>query len=313
MTVKHAETEERWVQVPGGRVWSMRHRADRSLNQPKQTDTGSPLLVLHGGPGLPSDYLHGLAALAQTPGVDVVFFDQLGCGRSERPDDPGLWTVSRAVAEVEAVRVALDLGPVHLLGHSWGAYLALAYVAEHPERAVSLVMSSPLVSVPQWLADAAVLVDAMPAAERDAIRRHEAAGTFADPEYVAATDAFYRRHLCCLDPWPDSLVRTFEQMGQQTYEVMWGPSEFTATGTLRGGDLSGQLPGAVLPSLWLGGTRDEVRASTLRSFAAAAGGEIRILFDGTHCLHLEQPEAYLAAVGAFLTRQQRAQADASSK
>ena len=306
MTTRDVEPEERWVRVPGGRVWSIRHRNDRSVSQPKQTDTGSPLLVLHGGPGLPSDYLHGLAALAHEFGVDVVFFDQLGCGRSERPDDPGLWTVSRAVAEVEAVRVALDLGQVHLLGHSWGAYLALAYVAEYPKSAVSLVMSSPLVSVPQWLADTAVLVETMPSEERDAIRRHETAGTFADPEYVAATDLFYRRHLCSLDPWPDSLVRTFEQMGQQTYEVMWGPSEFTATGTLRGGDLSSRLPVTVLPSLWLGGTRDEVRPSTLQSFAAAAGGEVLILLNGTHCLHLEQPEAYLNAVGAFLTRQQQA-------
>ncbi len=241
MTAHHAEAEERWITGP---YWPRLVDAPphQLVGEPAEADRDRPpLLVLHGGPGLPSDYLHGLAALAPAPGVDVLLVDQLGCGRSERPDDPGLRTVSRAVAGVGAVRVGLGLGRVHVLSHSEGAYLALAYVAEHPE--------------------------------------------------CAATDVYCRRHLCSLDPWPDLLVRAIEQMGQQTYEVMSGPSEFTATGTLRGNDLSGHLPGAVLTSPWLGSTRDEVRPSTLRSFPAAAGGEVRILLGGTHCRRLSHPTA----------------------
>lgn len=298
--------QERWVHVPGGRVWTVRHTRTRPRPGTARDRTGEELdrpvlLVLHGGPGLPSDYLHGLAALTRSGEVDVVLFDQLGCGRSERPDDPSLWTVTRAVAEVEAVRSGLGLGRVHLLGHSWGAFLALSYQAKHSAHVNSLVMSSPLVSVPRWIADAQLLVDALPEHHRDAIRLHEAAGSFEDPEYVAATEAFYRLHLCALDPWPDSLQRTFQQMGQQTYQTMWGPSEFTATGILRGADLSDRLPTLDLPSLWLCGTRDEVRPETLRDLAAAAHGKVHVLDGGTHCLHLEQPSAYLDAVQAFLS------------
>jgi len=77
--------------VPGGKVF---FRTEGS--------GGIPLLCLHGGPGMSHDYIATLADLADER--MVVFYDQLGCGRSDRPDDPSLWTVERAVAEVEAVR-----------------------------------------------------------------------------------------------------------------------------------------------------------------------------------------------------------------
>ena len=91
-----------------------------------------PLLVVNGGPGCPHDYLQDLASLADESGRPVVFYDQLGCGRSDQPDDPALWVMATFVEEVAAVREALGLDRVHLLGHSWGCQVALEYVLGRP-------------------------------------------------------------------------------------------------------------------------------------------------------------------------------------
>ncbi len=93
-------------------------------------DPGSgkvPLLLLHGGPGIGSDVFEPLEALAAHDRA-VVRFDQIGCGYSDRPKDPGLWTIGTFVDELATVRDELGLDRVHLLGWSWGGMLALEYL-----------------------------------------------------------------------------------------------------------------------------------------------------------------------------------------
>jgi pimeloyl-ACP methyl ester carboxylesterase len=82
------DVEEGFISVDGGRIWYRCVGRD-----------GIPLLVLHGGPGAGHDYLEPLEALAADR--MVVFYDQLGCGKSDRPDDPSLWRMERFVAEVD--------------------------------------------------------------------------------------------------------------------------------------------------------------------------------------------------------------------
>ena len=284
----------RIVEVPGGRVWTGTYGGG----------DGTPLLVLHGGPGMPSHYLEPLTALAGSR--PVVLYDQLGCGRSDRPDDASLWTVDRSVAELETVREELELDRVHVLGHSWGGFLALAHARTHGDDVASLVLSSPLVSVAGWMADARVLLAGLPGPVRAAIAEHEQAGTFEDPAYLEATAEFYRRHFCTLDPWPPALERTFAELGEGPYRGMWGPSEFTQTGTLRGADLTPTLPHLRVPSLWIGGGQDEVSPARLAAFAEQASGRVEVFDGGSHCLHLEQTARYLAVVGDFLGAVDRA-------
>ena len=100
-----------------------------------------PLLCLHGGPGVPHEYLESLEALAAT-GRRVIFYDQLGCGNSTHVDDPALWTVELFVEEVDVVRRALGLERLHILGQSWGAFLALEYALAHQDRLQSLTIAS---------------------------------------------------------------------------------------------------------------------------------------------------------------------------
>jgi proline iminopeptidase len=293
-----ATAAERIVEVPGGRVWTGTYGDGPAV----------PLLVLHGGPGMPSYYLEPLAELARER--PVVLYDQLGCGRSERPDDPSLWTVDRAVAEMEAVRHALGLGEVHVLGHSWGGFLALAHAGRHGHGVDSLVLSSPLVSTAAWVEDAEALVATLPADVQATIADHERRQSFDDKAYLRATDAFYRRFFCTLDPWPAALERTMRELGEGPYTTLWGPSEFTQTGSLRGADLTPTLERLDVPSLWLGGDRDEVAPARLAGFAERSSGRVEVFEGGSHCLHLEQTERYLRVVGAFLADVDAGQAGA---
>src|SRR5262249_9694211 len=104
-------SKEGFIQVPGGRVW---YRIVGSGN-------ATPLLTIHGGPGMPSDYLRPLELLADER--PVIFYDQLGCGKSDRPKDPSLWREDRFVEELATVRKALGLSEVHIYAHSWGTML----------------------------------------------------------------------------------------------------------------------------------------------------------------------------------------------
>src|SRR4051812_41937810 len=113
MIIHFPSTEGR-VSVPGGEVWYKLIHPDAS---------GIPLVVMHGGPGSAHGYLLSLAALADER--PVLFYDQLGCGFSDRPDDVSLWNAERFAEEFQVLRHALKLEEFHLFGHSWGAMLAL--------------------------------------------------------------------------------------------------------------------------------------------------------------------------------------------
>ncbi|MFH1060298.1 MAG: proline iminopeptidase-family hydrolase [Pseudomonadota bacterium] len=284
-------TSEGFIDVTGGKVWHRLAGAGRP---------GAPLMVLHGRPGAPHDYLEPLEALADER--PVVFYDQLGCGNSERPEDPGLWTVARFVAELDQVRARLGLDRVHLLGQSWGAMLAVEYLlAAGQGRVLSLILSAPYLSSPRWRADTRAMVAALPPAERAAIAACEASADYENPAYQAAVDVFYRRHLCRLDPWPECMERTFAKLGTPVYHQMWSPSEFTMTGSLAEADLTGRLGEIAVPALFICGEFDEAAPETTRLYASLTpGARAEVLAGAAHMHHLEEPGRFLALVAGFL-------------
>ncbi|MDD4256092.1 MAG: proline iminopeptidase-family hydrolase [Methanofollis sp.] len=283
---------EGFADVPGGRVWYHIAGAEES---------GTPLLVLHGGPGCTSDYLEPLAALG---GRSVVFYDQLGCGDSDRPDDPSLWTLERAVDELAAVREALGLDRVHILGQSWGTMLAVEYMLTHrPDGVESLVLSAPCLSASRWAADGRRYLQALPDDHREAILRAEEAGSYDGPAYQEAMTAYYRRHVCRTDPWPDCLMRTFERLNTDIYLQMWGPSEFTITGSLGDFERAGRLHEIAVPALFTCGEFDEATPATTAYYHhMMPGSEIAVFEGAAHEHHLEATAAYLAVVREFLDR-----------
>ncbi len=285
--------QEGYIQVTGGRVW---YRIVGANNK------GIPLLVVHGGPGAPHDYLEPLEGLAgERP---VVFYDQLGAGNSDNPDDGSLWTIERFVEELVHVRSALKLERVHILGQSWGGALVTEYMlTRRPEGVASLVLSSPLLSARRWMQDQQVYIAELPLETRRVIRESEASGNYDSPAYQEAMMEYYRLHVARVDPWPDYLNRAFEKLNLTVYQCMWGPSEFTVTGTLKSFERVDRLKEITAPVLLTAGRYDEVPPATIQYFQSTLpNAEASIFEDASHEHHIEKTAEYLQVVGDFLRR-----------
>lgn len=279
------------IDGPGGRLWYAIHGDGRA---------GVPLLVVHGGPGFLSvpDVVADLADARP-----VIFYDQLGCGRSERPADKSRFTLAHYVAELAAVRTALGLQNVHLLGQSWGCMLAAEYLlCERPAGVRSLTLCGPLLSTPRWEADQRAHLAELPSAQQTVVAEAERTGDFGEA-YQAAMMDYYHRHLCRLDPWPENVTQSLGQMNLDLYLTMWGPSEFTVTGTLKGHDLLPRLHEIVQPTLLVCGEHDEAAPTSVQLFRdRLPRGAMAVLPHASHLHHLEQPGLFLEVVRDHLHR-----------
>jgi L-proline amide hydrolase len=262
-----------------------------------------PLLVLHGGPGGAHDYLESMQELARG-GRRVIFYDQLGCGRSPYPSDPDKWTVQLFVQEVEAVRAALGLDRIHLLGQSWGGMLAMEYALTQPTGVAGLVICDSPSSIPLWVSEANRLRGELPAQVQETLLRHEREGTTESAEYLAACDVFYDRHVCRVRPYPDYVQRSLDQLaGNQVYHTMNGPSEFHCIGTLKDWDVTPRLGEIELPTLIVSGAHDEATPLISRTVQDGIRGSEWVMFeDSSHMPHVEEPERFLEVVGSWLRR-----------
>ena len=272
-----------------------------------------PLLLLHGGPGGTHDYMEPMAELARG-GRRVIFYDQLGCGNSPHPSDPDKWTVQLFLDEVAAVRDALGLDRIHLLGQSWGGMLAFEYMLTRPEGVASLIICDSLSSVPLWIAEADRLRTLLPEGVQETLLAHERAGTTASDEYKAACDVYSDEHVCRVRPYPDYVARSFDQLPNEVYLTMWGPSEFFCTGSLREWDVTTRLGEIDEPTLIVSGRHDESTPLVSRTIhQGIKGSEWEVLENSSHVPHVEEPERFLEVVGGWLERQERrGRADAAA-
>jgi len=104
---------------------------------------GRPYVLLSGGPGLNSSYVDPIA-IELSHERTIVVLDQRGTGTSrDAIGDGSQLTVAGAIADLDALRAALGLTHLSLLGHSWGAMLSMAYAAAHGDRVASLVLLDP--------------------------------------------------------------------------------------------------------------------------------------------------------------------------
>jgi proline iminopeptidase len=269
------------------------------------TGRGTPVILLHGGPGYTSHYLEPLAAIGDDR--PVILYDQLGSGRSDRTTDTTLFQIGRYVRELDSLRRALRLDRVHLYGHSWGAMLALEYLAAKPKGVLSVTLASPVISTASWAADGKTLVATLPDSIRQVIESHEAAGTTGSAEYQAASMAFMLKYVFGMEPpFPPEADSAIAGYNPAVYETMWGPSEFSPTGNLRGFDRAALLPELGIPILFTAGRNDEARPETVEQFARTApGAEVKIFERSAHMTMLTEREAYVAAIRQFLRQHDR--------
>ena len=263
---------------------------------------GIPLVCLHGGPGSTHHYFQPLEKLAEE-GRRLVVYDQLGCGGSDRPDDPELWTVELFLDELGTLREMLGLDRIHLLGTSWGSMLAIEYALTQPAGLVSLVLNSPPTSAETWMAEAGRLRDELPEDVRSTLAEHEAAGTTDHPDYVAAEEVFWRRHILLVDPPPDYVVRGRAERGRQVYRSLWGVSEWNASGKLRDWDVRDRLSEIAVPTLVTSGRFDECTPALAEDAQRGIPGAERVLFEeSSHSAYIEEPERFRAVLTDFLRR-----------
>ena len=264
-----------------------------------------PLFVLHGGPGMAHNYVRNIAALADETGRQVIHYDQIGCGNSSHlPDAPAdFWTPELFVDEFHTVRATLGIDEYHVLGQSWGGMLSAEIAVRQPPGLASLAICNSPASMALWMAAADELRAHLPPDTQAALTRHEEAGTVTDPEYLAATDEFYRRHVCRVVPTPQDFVDTVAQMEAEptVYHTMNGPNEFHVLGTLREWSIIDRLHLITSPTLVIAGEFDEATPATWQPYVEHIPDVQSHVFPGTsHCSHLEKPEEFRTVVAAFL-------------
>jgi len=267
--------------------------------------TMTPLVVVHGGPGCSHDYLLSLAALARS-GRPIVHYDQVGGGRSTHmPDqDPSFWTVDLFLAELDNLLKFLGIDDrYHLLGQSWGGMLGAEHAIRRPMGLEKLILSNSPASMALWASEAKILRGQMSSEVEAALDRHEADGTVDDPEYLAATQAYYDEHVCRILPNPPEVVRTFEIMSEDStvYNTMNGPNEFFCVGSLKEWSVVDQVHNIAVPTLLLSGRYDEATPATIQPFFDAIPDVSWEIFEeSSHMPFVEETERYLIVVEEFL-------------
>ncbi len=264
-------------------------------------DSGkTPLLALHGGPGMAHNYLLSLDALAEN-GRAVIYYDQTGCGKSITPPRPDLWSVELFEEELVAVRKALHLDEIHLFGQSWGGMLAMQYATHGPKGIKSLIIAGSPASMALWQREANRLRSYLPKEMENALIQADIDGDYDRPEVAAATDEYYRRHVCRLDPQPAYVDATFAQMGD-VYLDMQGPSEFNCVGKIKDWDISGDLHKITIPTLLTSGTDDEATPLIVKNvYDRIPDCRWELIEGGTHLCHVEFAESYNRLIEDFMT------------
>lgn len=262
------------------------------------------LLCLNGGPGLPCDYLRDAHAWLKDKGIRVVAFDQLGTGASDRPEDASLWNITRYVAEVEQVRQALDLGRVHMLGHSWGGWLAIEYAIHHPQSLKSLILENTVGDIPHLIGELERLRGALGSETVAMMQRYEAQGNLDHPQYQAAITLLNYRHVCRLDKWPAPVERSLGDWNMGPYTAMQGPNEFLYIGNLKDWNRLEQMREFRMPVLITTGQHDELTpACALRmKLALHEQTELHVFPNSSHMPFYEEPQAYFPVLLDFLQR-----------
>ncbi len=265
------------------------------------------LLLLNGGPGATHEYFECFESFLPAEGIELVYYDQLGCGNSDNPKDTALWDLPRYVEEVEQVRKALNLthDNFYLLGHSWGGILAMEYALKYQKNLKGLIISNMMASGPDYSKYAenvlAKLMDPKVLAE---VRAIEAKKDFANPRYMELLyPHFYAEHILRMPPesWPEPVNRSFSKMNQSLYVTMQGPSEFGLSGKLEKWDVKNVLKTLTVPTLVIGAKHDTMDPEHMKWIAGEVQqGSYLFCPNGSHMSMYDDQAVYTSGLIRFL-------------
>jgi proline iminopeptidase len=258
------------------------------------------VLCLHGGPGVPHEYILSMADLAKF-GYTVIFYDQLGVGKSEVPKNKRLFIVERYVEELEELRKTLNLGKIHLWGSSWGGILGIAYAMKYQQNLKSLISAGGGSSVPLVYEGMLKLRSELPGDVQQVLAKYENESDYENPEYLKAMDYLYRKHVCRLQNWPPEVKYAFEHVSQPVYNTMWGPNEFTLIGNIMYWDVTSRLGSIKVPTLITFGRFDEATPEVGEAIHDGINGSKVVIFENSsHLTFWEEREKYMGVVVDFL-------------
>lgn len=297
--MSNVELQEGYSSYQGYKTW---YRISGSLESDKL-----PLVIGHGGPGCTHDYVDSFKELAKT-GRPVIHYDQIGNGNSTHLRDKGadFWTVDFFLGELDALLAHLGIQDRYAyLGQSWGGMLGSEHAVRQPKGLKALVIANSPCSMQVWLKGAADLRAELPQDVQDTLLLHEKAGTIDHPDYKAATEAFYDRHVCRTKPRPAEVQRTFDLMDEDptVYHTMNGPTEFHVIGTMKDWSIIDRLHLVKAPTLAFRGFYDEATTECLQPFWDNIPDVTAHVFpNSSHMPHVEEKEDCMAVVEAFLAK-----------
>ncbi|GHO79468.1 proline iminopeptidase [Ktedonobacter sp. SOSP1-85] len=286
--------QEGFIPFRGYRTW-YRIAGDLSANKKGMF----PLLTLHGGPGATHYGLIPLEKITET-GRAIIFYDQLGCGNSDRPDDASIWSVKFFLDELIAIRRELELDQIHLFGHSWGGMLAMAYVLTQPSGVLSLVLASSLASGILIDAERKRVYERLPLEVREILSTQ---GWSEKPEYQQARKYFDTHHVIRHEPWPDFLDQANKRMNVEVNVNMWRPNKEGGQGELRTWDIRPRLREIHVPTLVTSGVHDGMSPTQDDIlFQGIPQAKHMVFQDSAHFAHAEETDTYIAVLNEFLTQ-----------
>jgi proline iminopeptidase len=261
------------------------------------------VLLLHGGPGFPHDYLEAMESFLPQADIEMYYYDQLGVGNSDIPDDSSLWTLPRFTAEVEEVRRGLNLTDFVLYGHSWGGILAIEYALRYQQHLRGLVISNMTASIASYLKRINSLKEQLlTTEERSQLSTLEAAKDYDNPAYdKIVEETLYPKVLCRLNPWPEPVSRAFRLVNEKIYNQMQGKSEFEVTGSLKDWDRWDRLHEIRVRTLTIGSAHDEMDPADMVKIAKLMpNASSAICPNGSHLDMWDDQAFYFRHLLAFL-------------
>ncbi len=260
------------------------------------------VLLLHGGPGFTHEYLEAFESFLPQAGIEMYYYDQLGVGNSDQPDDPSLWTLPRYVEEVEEVRRGLGLEHFVLLGHSWGGMLAIDYALKYQDRLRGLVISDMTAGIQSYLKRTTSLKNLLAPASRAKLDSLESRGDYDNPEYEKIMmEELYPQMICRLSPWPEPVTRSFRNANLKIYNQMQGKSEFLVTGNLKDWERWNRLHEIKVRTLTIGARYDEMDPEDMKRMAALMpNGSSVICPNGSHLAMWDDQAVYFDGLLRFL-------------
>jgi proline iminopeptidase len=265
------------------------------------------VLLLNGGPGATHEYFECFENFLPAEGIEFIYYDQLGCGNADNPNDTTMWDLARYVEEVEQVRKALKLDNTNffLLGHSWGGILAMEYATKYQNNMKGLIISNMMASCPEYDQYAnEVLSKQMKPEVLAELMKMEANNDFSNPRYMELLlPNFYEKHILRFPAkdWPEPVNHSFAKMNQSLYVTMQGPSEFGISGKLEKWDRKADLKNVKIPTLVIGAKHDTMDPKHMEEISKILpNGSYLFCPKGSHMAFYDDQKTYFSGLISFL-------------